>query len=48
MEGYCSTGQSPQRTIVPVEKKKVLAVELYTHEQLKRGDNLKNLTRLGG
>jgi hypothetical protein len=22
MEGYCSTGQSPQRTVVPMEKKK--------------------------
>jgi hypothetical protein len=22
MEGYCSTGQSPQRAVVPMEKKK--------------------------
>jgi hypothetical protein len=26
MEGYCSTGQSPQRAVVPMEKKKRIKI----------------------
>jgi hypothetical protein len=29
MEGYCSTGQSPQRAVVPVEEEEDLFIYFY-------------------
>jgi hypothetical protein len=36
MEGYCSTGQSPQRAVVPVEQKKKLCLN-YFYQSLAMG-----------
>jgi hypothetical protein len=36
MEGYCSTGQSPQRAVVPLEKKKIQKTwpSFYMHTKI--------------
>jgi hypothetical protein len=31
MEGYCSTGQSPQRAVVPVEGEEVIVISIKAH-----------------
>jgi hypothetical protein len=37
MEGSCSTGQSPQRAVVPVEEEEVTHTKIAGKEPCKRG-----------